>query len=271
MSGQNYFRRFFFVLFVFFVVKFLYKTPMSLIPPASPNPPTSRLRELAASERPQERLQRLGAGALSDVELLAMLLRSGTRGHDVISLASALLARAGSLSALIAWKENDFKTLKGIGRVKALQLMTVMEVARRVLAQQNGEAPILEHGENVSAHMRPFCAGLDVEKFWVLCLNRKNRLIKRVEISSGTASQALVGSREIFREALREGAVAIMCVHNHPSGDPTPSVQDIQVTRQVREAAKVVGIDLIDHVIVGEAANDPAGAGFYSFKAAGIL
>jgi DNA repair protein RadC len=240
--------------------------PTSSIPAAA-----SRLRELAASERPQERLQRLGAGALSDVELLAMLLRSGTRGHDVISLASALLARAGALGALIGWKENDFRKLKGIGRVKALQLMTVMEVARRVLAQQSGEAPMLESGEKVSAYMRPFCAGLDVEKFWVLCLNRKNRLVKRVEISSGSATEAMARPREIFREALREGAVGIVCVHNHPSGDPMPSAQDIQVTRQLREAARVVGIDLVDHVIVGEAGSDPAGAGFYSFKAMGVL
>ncbi|AWI08684.1 hypothetical protein CKA38_04935 [Ereboglobus luteus] len=102
----------------------------------------SRLKELAATERPQERLQRLGAGALCDVELLAMLLRSGTRGHDVPTLAGALLREAGSLGALIGWKENDFRKLKGIGRVKALQLLTVMEVARRVLVQQNSTAPV---------------------------------------------------------------------------------------------------------------------------------
>ncbi|MDF9827300.1 DNA repair protein RadC [Ereboglobus sp. PH5-10] len=231
----------------------------------------SRLKELAATERPQERLQRLGAGALSDVELLAMLLRSGTRGHDVLTLAGALLREAGSLGALIGWRENDFKKLKGIGRVKALQLLTVMEVARRVLAQQNGAAPVFDKGDGVAAYMRPFCAGAEVEKFWILCLNRKNRLLKLVELSSGTATQALAGTREIFREALREGAVGIICVHNHPSGDPMPSAQDIQTTRQIREGARVLGVDLVDHVIVGEAANDPAGAGWYSFKMAGLL
>lgn len=229
------------------------------------------MRELAATERPQERLERLGAGALSDVELLAMLLRSGTRGHDVLSLAGALLREAGSLGALIGWRERDFRKLKGIGRVKALQLITVMEIARRVLAQQNGAAPVFDEGDGVAAYMRPLCAGAEVEKFWILCLNRKNRLIKRVEISSGTVSQALAKPREIFREALIEGAVAIICVHNHPSGDPMPSAADIQATRQIREAARVVGVDLVDHVIVGEAAIDPAGAGWYSFKASGLL
>lgn len=229
------------------------------------------MRELAETERPQERLQRLGAGALSDVELLAMLLRSGTRGHDVLSLAGALLGEAGSLRALIGWRENDFRRLKGIGRVKALQLITVMEVAKRVLAQEKGEAPVLNDGEGVSVYMRPFCAGLDVEKFWVLCLNRKNRVMKRVEVSSGSATQALAGPREVFREALIEGAVGIICVHNHPSGDPSPSTPDIQATRVLREGAKVVGVELVDHVIVGEAASDPARQGWYSFKAAGVL
>jgi DNA repair protein RadC len=161
--------------------------------------------------------------------------------------------------------------LKGIGRVKALQLITVMEVAKRVLAQEKGEAPVLNDGEGVSAYMRPFCAGLDVEKFWVLCLNRKNRVMKRVEVSSGSATQALAGPREVFREALIEGAVGIICVHNHPSGDPLPSAPDIQATRVLREGAKVVGVELVDHVIVGEAASDPAGQGWYSFKAAGVL
>lgn len=229
------------------------------------------MKELAATERPQERLQRLGAGALGDVELLAMLLRSGTRGHDVLSLAAALLREAGSLRGLIAWREADFRRLKGIGRVKALQLMTVMEVARRVLSQESGEAPLLNDGEKVAGYMRPFCAGLDVEKFWVLCLNRKNRLMKRVEVSSGTATQALAGPREVFREALLEGAVGIVCVHNHPSGDPLPSAPDIHATRLLREGARVVGVELIDHVIVGEAGSDPAGQGWYSFKAAGLI
>ena len=205
------------------------------------------------------------------MELLAMLLRSGTRGHDVLSLASALLAQAGSLGALIGWRENDFRKLKGIGRVKALQLLTVMEVARRVLAQQNGEAPLLADGAQVAAYMRPFYAGLDVEKFWVLCLNRKLRLLKRVEVTSGIATTSLVHPREVFREAIREGAVSIVCVHNHPSGDPLPSAQDIQVTRQLRDSARIVGVELVDHVIMGEAGRDPAGKGWYSFKESGLM
>jgi DNA repair protein RadC len=112
---------------------------------------------------------------------------------------------------------------------------------------------------------------LEVEKFWVLCLNRKNRLKKLVEVTSGTATAALAHPREVFRSAVQHGATAIACVHNHPSGDPAPSCADVQITRQLREAAKALDIELLDHVVVGNAAADPAGMGFYSFRQAGIL
>ena len=230
-----------------------------------------RLKDLAVSERPQERLEKLGPAALSDAELLAMLLRSGSKGHNVLVVAQRLIAEAGSFAALVQWTETDFRRLKGIGRVKALQLVTVMEVARRVLGQQAGEAPLLNRADLVAVHFQPLIAGLDVEKFWVVCLNRKNRLIKRVEITSGTATAALAHPREVFRAAIRESASAVICVHNHPSGDPAPSAPDVQVTRQLREAAKAVDIALLDHVIVGRAGADPLGRGFFSFRESGML
>ncbi|PHX70320.1 MAG: hypothetical protein CK548_09600, partial [Opitutia bacterium] len=222
-------------------------------------PVPNRLRETAVGERPQERLEKYGVAALSDTELLAMLLRSGTRGQDVLTLASRLLAEAGSLAGLANWQEKDFRKLKGIGHVKALQLITVMEVAVRVVTQQLGDNPLLNRSELIAGYIRPFTVSLEVEKFWVLCLNRKNRLIKRVEISSGTATSALAHPREVFRAAIREAACAIACVHNHPSGDPAPSAADVQVTRQLREAARAVDIELIDHVIIGRASADPLG------------
>lgn len=239
--------------------------------PEYPPPSANRLRATAISERPQERLERQGAGSLSDAELLAMLLRSGTRGHDVLTLATQLVNEAGSLAGLIGWRAEDFRKFKGIGRVKALQLVTVMEVARRVLGQQAGEAPLLNRADLVAVHFQPLVAGLEVEKFWVVCLNRKNRLIKRVEITSGTATAALAHPREVFRAAIRESASAVICVHNHPSGDPAPSAPDVQVTRQLREAAKAVDIALLDHVIVGRTGADPLGRGFYSFRESGML
>lgn len=231
----------------------------------------NRLRQLAVGERPQERLEKLGPSALSDSELIAMLLRSGTRGQDVLTLASRLVSEAGSIGALVAWKENDFQRLKGIGRVKSLQLVATMELARRAIVQQGSDLPILGQAERVAEYFQPVIAGLQVEKFWVLCLNRKNRLIKRIEVTSGTATNSLVHPREVFREAIRESASAVICVHNHPSGDPNPSAADIQVTRQLRDASKTVCIDLLDHVIVGSVGNDPAGRGFYSFRNAGLL
>ncbi len=230
-----------------------------------------RLRDLAVSERPQERLEKHGPGSLSDSELLAMLLRSGSRDLDVMSLASRIIAQAGSIADLIKWSESDFRRLKGIGKVKALQLITVMEIARRVLVQKNGFQPILNSPELVYQYFRPLAAGLEVEKFWVLCLNRKNRLMKRCEITSGTASSSLVHPREVFREAIRTGALSLIAVHNHPSGDPAPSSADIQVTRQLREAGKTLSIQLLDHIIVGDEHHDPNRNGFYSFKEAGLL
>lgn len=234
-------------------------------------PLSNRLREMAVGERPQERLERFGAGALSDTELLAILLRSGTRGHDVVSLAGQLVNDAGSLAGLIGWRLADYTKLKGIGRVKALQLLALMEVARRVVTQQAGEAPLLSRAENVAAYLQPFVAGLEVEKFWVLCLNRKNRLLKRVEITSGTATAALAHPREVFRAAIREGATGVICAHNHPSGDPAPSAPDLHVTRQLREAARTVDIELLDHIIAGRASADPTGRGWFSFREAGML
>jgi DNA repair protein RadC len=234
-------------------------------------PPPNRLREMTAHERPQERLARLGPAALSDTELLAMLLRSGTRGHDVITLSARLISEAGSLAGLITWTESDFRRLKGIGGVKALQLIAVMEVARRVLGQQAGETPLLNRADLVAAYFQTVVRGLQVEKFWVLCLNRKNRLLKRIEVTSGTATAALAHPREVFREAVRTAAAAVICVHNHPSGDPAPSAADLQVTRQLRDAARTLDIEMLDHVIVGQPAADPAGLGYYSFRTAGLL
>ena len=239
--------------------------------PTSAYPPDNRLKTTAVSERPQERLERFGAGALSDTELLAMLLRSGTRGHDVLTLSGRLISEAGSLAGLIKWKETDFKKLKGIGRVKALQLITVMEIARRILGQGARPDPLINDAEAAAHHLRPLAHGLNVEKFWVLCLNRKNRLIKCVEVTSGTATSSLAHPREVFREAIRESATAVICAHNHPSGDPAPSSADIKITRQLRDAGQAVDILLLDHVILGNTSADPTGRGYYSFRESGLV
>ncbi len=243
---------------------------MSIV--ATPALAPNRLHTLAAGDRPQERLEKHGAGALSDSELLAMLLRSGTQGHDVLTLSNRLISEAGSLAGLIQWREADFKKLKGIGRIKALQLITVMEVARRVLAHAgNQSSPVIDNAEKAVEFFRPYTHGLLVEKFWILCLNRKNRLLKCIEITSGTANATLAHPREVFREAIKESASGILCAHNHPSGDPTPSSADIRMTRQLREASIAVDIPLVDHVIIGQPNTDPGGLGYYSFRESGLI
>ncbi len=233
--------------------------------------PPLQVKDLAVEERPQERLQRLGAAALSDTELLALLLRSGSRGMNVLIVAQRLITEAGSLAGLVTWVEADYRRLKGIGRVKALQLIAMMEVARRVLSQKAPADRAFDQPGSVLEHFAAELTGLQIEKFWVLCLNRKNRLLKQVAITSGTATSSLAHPREVFREAIRHGATAIICAHNHPSGDPAPSAADLQITRQLREAARAVDIQLLDHVILGRPAADPRGLGYYSFRQSGVV
>lgn len=227
---------------------------------------------MACGERPQARLENFGPSALSDVELLAMVLQGNGTGPELaVKMASRLISEAGSIAGLSSWVASDYRKMKGIGQIKGLQLVAITEISRRMMAGERASTPIFSQAERIAEYFIPIVAGLEVEKFWVLCLNRKNRLLKRVEVTSGTATNSLVHPREVFREAIREGASAIVCVHNHPSGDPTPSAADIQVTRQLREAAKTVCIDLLDHVVVGNAANDPTAQGFYSFRSAGLI
>jgi DNA repair protein RadC len=230
-----------------------------------------RLRDMAVNERPQERMERMGAEALSDTELLAMILRSGSADLDVISLSSQLIAEAGSLAALVRYSPEDFRRFRGIGKVKALQLATIMEIARRVVLSGTEVSPVVNDPFKVYTLLHPRTLGLDVERFWLLSLNRKNRLIRLTMITSGTATASLVHPREVFREAVRQGATAILCAHNHPSGDPSPSSADIQVTRQLREASRAIQIDLLDHIILGQPGADPRGLGYYSFSEGGLL
>ena len=227
---------------------------------------------MAVSERPQNRLEHYGAGALSDTELLAMALQgSGVRPEAALQLAARLIVAGGSVAGLLAWKPDDYRAVKGIGPVKASQLAATAELARRMMIRSQPVAPLLNRAELVAAHLAPVAAGLEVEKFWVLCLNRKNRLLKQVEITTGTATAALAHPREVYRAAVRASASAIICAHNHPSGDPAPSAPDLQVTRQLRDAAKAVDIELLDHVIVGRTDADPLARGHFSFREAGIL
>lgn len=231
----------------------------------------NRWMQLTAEDKPQARMERLGTGALSDVELLAILLGSGSAKRDTITQASVLLHHVGSLAGLFRMTASELGALDGVGEATAAKLLAVSEVARRAVSNVGAEAPLLNRADRVAEYMQPCLLGLEVEKFWVLCLNRKNRLLKRVEVTSGTATAALAHPREVFRHAIRESSTAVICIHNHPSGDPAPSAADLQLTRQIREAAKAVDIDLLDHVILGRPQADPMGRGYYSFREAGLI
>jgi DNA repair protein RadC len=234
--------------------------------------PTPRIKDLALGERPQERQERCGPDALTDAEQLAMILRSGRAGRNAKGVAEDLLAAAGgTLAGLLPWSAADFRRVKGVGRVKAQQLVSVIEISRRMLAQRAAAPPVVERPAQVLRHLEPELLDLTVEKFWVLSLNRKNRLLQCRAVSSGTATGSLVHPREVFRTAISAGACALIAAHNHPSGDPAPSAADLQVTRQLREAARAVDIELLDHVILGRVAADPAGHGYFSFREAGLL
>ena len=230
-----------------------------------------KLRLLAEEGRPQERLENLGPSALSDVELLAMLLRSGSSRKDVLEISFELLAEAGSLAELTKWSLEDFTAVHGIGKIKALQLISVMEVTKRVLRGHMEEPKLMDSPDKVYAFFQPVVQSLEVEKFWVLALNRKNRLIKAREVTSGTVSGSLVHARECFREAIKLNASAVICAHNHPSGDPSPSSADIKVTRSLRSAAEVLDIEFLDHVIVGQPSPSGNRSPFYSFADNGLI
>jgi DNA repair protein RadC len=180
-------------------------------------PSDNQPKEIACGERPQNRLEAFGAGALSDTELLALILNGVGRVNEVLDLASRLIAEAGSIRALLFWKEGDFLRLRGIGRTRAAQLIAVLEIGRR-LNRADEEKPLLTRADLAAAYLAPLTGSLEVEKFWVFCLNRKNRLLKLVEVTSGTATAALAHPREVFRAAIRESAAAVICAHNHPSG-----------------------------------------------------
>ena len=213
----------------------------------------------------------LGTSALSDRELLAMLIRSGTAQNDVLAISDQLIKKAGSLGGLLRWDASDFQSIKGIGKIKALQLSTNVEIAKRMMRSERNKEIILDEAQKVWKFLYPEVRTDSVEKVWVLCLDRKNKLIKAEPVTSGTATGSLVHPREVFRPAIRHGATAIILAHNHPSGDPTPSSADLRVTNKIFEASKAVDLEMHDHVIVGEPSNCPNGIGYYSFSESEML
>ncbi|HZG87052.1 RadC family protein [Paenibacillus sp.] len=213
---------------------------------------TLLLREVPAEERPRERMLRIGASALSNAELLAILLRTGTKRESAVTLAHRLLREAGGLRGLADRSVEQLCEQRGVGSAKALQLLAALELGKRVARADLEASPAIRSPQDVAALVREDLRYLQQEHFVVLFLNTKNRVVGRETLSVGSLNATIVHPREVYRAAIKRSAASIICVHNHPSGDPTPSPEDIQLTHRLSEAGHIIGIELLDHVIIGD-------------------
>jgi DNA repair protein RadC len=209
------------------------------------------IRDMAAHERPRERLLLAGAGALRNAELIAILLRTGLKGASAVNVADELLLKFRTLGELARASVDDLRRVKGVGRDKAIALKAAFTLAQRMAAELHGEAPLLDSPERIADFLREENRCYDVETFQVLLLNARRRLIRVERPSQGLLDTLLVHAREVFRPAIAANAAAIVLVHNHPSGDPAPSEADIKVTRDLIRAGHLLKIEVLDHVILG--------------------
>ena len=210
-----------------------------------------RIKDMAAKDRPRERLVLEGADALSNAELIAILLRTGLKGYSAIHIAQQLLAKFGTLDGLARAPLEELRQVKGVGRDKAVTLKAAFTLARKMAAEMRAEAPLLDTPERIADLLREESRQQDVEQFRVVLLNTRRRLIGLETISQGTLDTLLVHPREVFKRAIAANASAVVLVHNHPSGDPTPSEADIKVTRDLIRAGQLLKIEVLDHVIIG--------------------
>jgi len=217
-----------------------------------------RLKDQPVSERPRERLVARGPDALTHSELIAILLRTGLRGANVVQVAQSILQKFGSLNTLALATVDELKQVPGIGRDKAVTLVAAFALARRMEQERREESPVLDNPATVVNFMRETNRLLNVESFQVLLLNTRKKLIRVEVISQGLLDTILVHPREVFRAAIMANAAGIVLAHNHPSGDPTPSDADIKVTRDLIRAGQLLKIEVVDHVIIGRATAERA-------------
>lgn len=211
------------------------------------------IRDLPLSERPRERLAKLGAEALSAQEILALILGRGVKGESVMVTAQRLLSQFGSLQGVAEASLEELSQIKGIGFAKATQLKAASELSKRTESPaQAGESKvvIIKTPEDVVEEVKSKLKGKKKEHFLALLLNTRNQLIRVASISVGSLDASIVHPREVFKEALSASAASVIFVHNHPSGDPQPSQDDINLTKRLAEAGKIMGIDVLDHIIV---------------------
>jgi DNA repair protein RadC len=230
--------------------------------------PSLKIQELPDEDRPREKLLKQGASALSESELIAILLRTGMVGANAVDVARDLLLRHQSLTALSRCSARQLAQVKGIGLAKALQLAAAFELGKR-LSQESPSRGKLDTPELVYELLGAEMLMLSKESLRAVLLDTRLRLLRVEEIALGSISECLAHPREVFRPALIHSAYAVILAHNHPSGDPTPSPADFQMSRRMNEAAKVLQIRLLDHVIIG--APGEGRLPYFSFREAGVL
>jgi DNA repair protein RadC len=229
-----------------------------------PRRPARRGPRAIAGDRPRERLYALGPAALSDAELLALLLRTGDRRADALAVAASLLERHGGLHGLARAGGRELKAAPGMGPAKTASVCASLELGRRLAARRLHPGAAIRGPADVFAHFHPSLRWIPQERFIALLLDGRHRVLREEVVSQGTLTASLVHPREVFRPALRESAAALILVHNHPSGDPTPSAEDREITLRLVRAGDLLGVRVIDHVIVAE-------RGFCSLKEEGAM
>lgn len=222
------------------------------------------IKELPIAERPRERLLRYGAESLSNSELIAIILRTGNRNENILNLSSRIIKERGGLNGLLNSSLEDFTRLKGIGSAKASQLIALCELSKRFKCYKSGEKYRISSPKDAAMYVMEEMRYLKQEILKVLMLNVKNNVIHQKDVSMGSINSSIVHPREVFKEAIMKNSAAIIILHNHPSGDCTPSREDIQVTSRIKESGKILGIDLIDHIVIGD-------GNFTSLKEKGLL
>ncbi|MEK7672188.1 MAG: DNA repair protein RadC [Bacteroidota bacterium] len=229
-----------------------------------PAPHHTKIKDWPAAERPREKLLQRGAHALSDAELLAILIRVGSGKSTALDLARKILVQERNLRGIAGKTPQELMRLKGIGEAKAVELLAAFEIGRRVQGMNSDEKLIVQSPEDIARFMIPRLRDKKNESFWVLLLDSKNGLMHEEELTVGTLNASLVHPREVFKVAIDRVAAAVIVVHNHPSGNREPSVEDLNITRQLVEAGRIIGIPLHDHLII-------AGDSYTSFAERGLL